>query len=256
MISESAANRKGSRRSPVVIVGESLGPQESGIPFDGGCGWLLDHALEEAGRTKDEVFTTNVVDWHPPNNYRLTQQDIDKEVPRLKGELDDIHPKLVVCLGKIAATTLQTLYPEAPQLPWPFTAPHKQIDDNPALLFALHPSAALRERNELPEDERGPYERRYVSSLARALRWSFESDGVTRQSWTEADVIAVDDLYREHGKLGAEHPEVQALSRRLGRKPTAVAAEMNNLHHAHSEPGVYPGKHWRFSELARKVADR
>ena len=255
MTSQSAADRNGSRRSPVVIVGESLGPQKSRIPFDGGCGWLLDRALEEAGRTKDEVFTTNVVDWHPPDNYRLTQHDIENEMPRLKSELNDIHPKLVVCLGKVAATTLRTLYPTASELPWPFSPP-KQIEKAPALLFVLHPSAAMRERNKLPEQERDPYERRYVSSLARALRWSFESDGVTRRPWTEADVIAVDDLYREHGKLGAEHPKVQALSRRLGRTPTAVAAAMNNLHHAHSEPGVYPGKHWRFSELARKVADR
>lgn len=95
-----------------------------------------------------------------------------------------------------------------------------------------------------------------MSSLARALRWSFESDSVTRQPWTEADVIAVDDLYREHGKLSATCPEVEALARRLGRTPTAVAAEMNNLHHAHSEPGVYPGRHWHFSELDRRVADR
>lgn len=66
MTSQSAADRKGSQRSPVVIVGESLGPQKSRIPFDGGRGRLLDRALKEAGRTKDEVFTTNVVDWHGP----------------------------------------------------------------------------------------------------------------------------------------------------------------------------------------------
>lgn len=256
MTTQDVADRNGSRRSPVVIVGESLGAQKSRIPFDGGSGRLLECALNKADRTKGQVFTTNVVDWHPPNNYRLTQQDIDNEIPRLKGELDAIHPKLVICLGKIAATTLRTLHPEAPELPWPFTAPRKQIDIRPALLFALHPSAVLRQRNKLPEEERGPYEHRYVSSLARAVRWSFDDDGATRQSWTEADVIAVDDLYRKLGKLSAKHPEVEALSRELGRTPTAIAAEMNNLHHAHREPGVYPGKLWRFSELDRKVADR
>ncbi|MEZ0383772.1 uracil-DNA glycosylase family protein [Mycobacterium sp. pW045] len=250
------ADIKGSPTSPVVIVGESLGRQKSGIPFDGGSGRLLDRALKEAGRTKDEVFTTNVVDWHPPSGYRLTQQDINAEIPRLEHELDIIRPKLAICLGKIAGTALQTLYPEAPELPWPFSPPDKQIEKHhPALLLALHPAAALRRRNQLPKEECEPYERQYVSSLARALRWSFESDVLPRLPWTEADVIAVDDLYREHGRLSARHPEVQALANRLGRTPTAVAAEMNNLHHAHSEPGVYPGKHWRFSELDRKVAD-
>jgi uracil-DNA glycosylase family 4 len=257
MTSQSLDAKKGSPTSPVVIVGESLGRQESRIPFHGGSGRLLDHALSEAGRTKDEVFTTNVVDWHPPANHRLTQRDIEEEVPRLTAELDAILPKLVVCLGKVAATTLRTLYPEASELAWPFAAPRTQVTKYPALLFALHPSAALRQRNKLPEEEREPYERRYVSSLAQALQWSFESDSATgKKGWTERDAIAVDDLYRERGKLRAEHPEVQALARRLRRTPTAVAAEMNNLHHAHSEPGVYPGKRWRFSELDRRVADR
>jgi uracil-DNA glycosylase len=58
-----AAAKKGSPNSPVVIVGESLGAQKSGIPFDGGSGRLLKSALTEAGVTKDDVFTTNVVDW-------------------------------------------------------------------------------------------------------------------------------------------------------------------------------------------------
>ncbi|MEZ0343127.1 uracil-DNA glycosylase family protein [Mycobacterium sp. pV006] len=256
MTSQSAAGKKGSRESPVVIVGESLGRQKSQIPFDGGSGRLLDRALQEAGRNKHEVFTTNVVDWHPPSGYRLTQLDIEKEVPRLKAELDAIQPKLVVCLGKVAATTLRSLYPQAPELHWPFTVPAKNLGEKPALLFVLHPSAALRARNKLPKEEREPYERRYMSSLAAALRWSFESDGPSRQPWTEAELIAVDDVYREHGRLGEEHPVVRALARRLRRRPSAVAAAMNNLHHAHSEPGVYPSKRWRFSELARKVADR
>ncbi len=182
MTRQCLAPMKGSPTSPVVVVGESLGSQKSRIPFDGGSGRLLDHALKEAGRTKDEVFTTNVVDWHPPNNYRLTRQDIEEEMPRLTAELDAIHPKLVVCLGKVAATTLRTLYPEAPELTWPFTAPHTQITKDPALLFALHPSAALRQRNKLSVGEREQYERRYVSNLAHALRWSFEGDRPTRMA--------------------------------------------------------------------------
>lgn len=248
------SDKKGSPTSPVVIVGESLGRQESGIPFDGGSGRLLDRALAEAGRDKSAVYTTNVVDWHPPSGYRLTPQDIRAEKPRLKNELEAIRPDLVICLGKIAATAVRDLYPKAPELP--SDGERIPMDDGPALMFALHPSAALRARNRLPAEERDTYERRYVSGLAGALRWGFERDGLSRQSWAEADVIAVDDLYREHGKLTAEHVEVRALARRLGRTPTAVAAEMNNLHRAHCEPGVYPGERWRFSELDRRVADR
>lgn len=122
------------------------------------------------------MFTTNVVDWHPTNNYRITGHDIESGKPRLKRELEAVSPKLVTGLGKVAATTLRDVYPDARELRWPFRAPRKRIDKGPALLFALHPSAALRARNKLPVEERERYVRQYVSSLARALRWSFQSN--------------------------------------------------------------------------------
>jgi uracil-DNA glycosylase len=136
---------------------------------------LLDRALREAGKTKGDVFTTNVVDWHPTNNYRIARHDIESGKARLKRQLKVISPKLVICLGEVAATTLRDLYPDARKLRWPFRA-RKPINNGPALLFALHPSAALRARNKLPVEEREPYVRQYVSSLARALRWSFQGD--------------------------------------------------------------------------------
>ena len=86
--------------------------------------------------------------------------------------------------------------------------------------------------------------REYGVSRATVYNW---------EPWTEPHVIAVDDLYRQHGKpLDAEHAEVQALARRLGRTPSAVAVRMTNLHDAHSEPGRYPGEHWHFTKLDRE----
>jgi hypothetical protein len=79
---------------------------------------------------------------------------------------------------------------------------------------------------------------------------------MTRQPWSEEHVIAADDFYRKHGLLDSNHPEVQALAVRLGRVPTAVAMKLVDLDKAHAEPGVYPGRSWRFSQLDRKIADR
>ena len=75
---------------------------------------------------------------------------------------------------------------------------------------------------------------------------------MTRQSWTEADTIAADDLYRRLGskRLSDTHPEVVALAKQLGREPSAVSAQINNLDKARNN------RHWRASEMARKVADR
>lgn len=79
---------------------------------------------------------------------------------------------------------------------------------------------------------------------------------VVAQPWTEDDVIAVDDLFRQFGKLTAYDDRVRALADALGRTPTAVSARMRNLQAAHEEPGAYPGNGWHFTKMDRQVADR
>lgn len=79
---------------------------------------------------------------------------------------------------------------------------------------------------------------------------------VVAQPWTEDHVIAVDDLFRQYGKLTAHDDEVKALAEQLGRTPTAVSARMRNLQAAHAEPGAYPGTGWHFTKMDRRVADR
>ncbi len=75
--------------------------------------------------------------------------------------------------------------------------------------------------------------------------------------WTENDIIAVDDVYREHGLPKDENdPAIQALATDLGRTPSAVYMRMVQLDKAHQEPGVYPGVVWHWTKLDRKVADR
>jgi biotin operon repressor len=81
-------------------------------------------------------------------------------------------------------------------------------------------------------------------------------DRAVAEPWTEDDVIAVDDLFRQYGKLTAHDDEVKALADQLGRTPTAVSARMRKLQAAHSEPGVYPGTGWHFTKMDRQVADR
>jgi DNA invertase Pin-like site-specific DNA recombinase len=95
-----------------------------------------------------------------------------------------------------------------------------------------------------------------ASALARELGVSRATVYNTRMRWTEDHLIAADDFYREHGVLNAKHPKLLALAERLGRVPTAVEMKLVELEKAHAEPGVYPGKHWNFSKLDRKVADR
>ncbi|WP_420872841.1 hypothetical protein [Mycobacterium paragordonae] len=101
---------------------------------------------------------------------------------------------------------------------------------------------------------RGLDEGESASALAREHGAAFST--VYNMQWSQADVIAVDHHYRQHGyPLDASHRLVDLLARRLRRTPPAVAERMRNLHAAHTEPG-YPGTQWHFTKLDRKVADR
>lgn len=63
----------GNINSKVVLIGQSLCGKpciEAQIPFTGGSGKLLDQAFEEANVCKKEIYITNVVKCHPPNNRK------------------------------------------------------------------------------------------------------------------------------------------------------------------------------------------
>lgn len=111
----------------------------------------------------------------------------------------------------------------------------------------------------LSEEQAADLDRRMAdgeSATALAREYGVSRATVYNMRWNEADVIAVDDLFRKRGKLTREHDEVKELAERLGRAPSAVSARMRNLQAAHAEPGVYPGTSWHFTRTDRLVADR
>lgn len=95
------------------------------------------------------------------------------------------------------------------------------------------------------------------SASAIAEDFKISRATVYNTRWTEADIIAVDDVYREHGLPKDENdPAIGALATQLGRTTSAVFMRMVQLDYAHQEPGVYPGTKWHWTKLDRKVADR
>ena len=163
-----AAPGYGSVHSPVMIVGQSLcGPcMATQIPFTGGSGRFLDRALTAANLAKADVFTTNVVHCHPPNNRPSLPHEIHNCRPYLAREIDIVAPRLIICLGRDARAALELLQPTTPVLPWPFTRPRKTPDATgpTRLLFAPHPSWIARQPR--------PNQDAYVDSLTAALRWA------------------------------------------------------------------------------------
>jgi uracil-DNA glycosylase family protein len=98
-----------------MLVGEQPGDREDieGHPFVGPAGRVLDTALERAGIDRDRVYLTNVVKhfkWRPRGKRRIHQKPNLEEIsacrPWLEGELEAVKPRVLVCLGAVAAQAL------------------------------------------------------------------------------------------------------------------------------------------------------
>lgn len=160
----------GSETSPITLVGQSLCKpcMATGVPFTGGAGRFIDAALAAAGRRKEQLFVTNVVHCHPPDNRPSKPHEIVNCAEYLRRELALVGPRLIVGLGGEAHTALTSEYPDAPVLRWrPFTPPPIVAHaDGPALLLLPHPSHI--KFRPAPEREQ------WVDSLTAALKWGFQ----------------------------------------------------------------------------------
>ena len=99
----------GSETAPWLFVGEGPGADEDqqGDPFVGQAGRLLDSMLGAIGcRRGREVYIANVVKCRPPGNRTPTHEEALACAPFLDRQIELLQPKLIVALGKTAATRL------------------------------------------------------------------------------------------------------------------------------------------------------
>jgi uracil-DNA glycosylase len=99
----------GAERAPWLFVGEGPGADEDaqGDPFVGQAGKLLDSMLAAIGCERGrEVYIANVVKCRPPGNRTPTPEEAAACAPFLDRQIELIAPKLIVALGKSAATRL------------------------------------------------------------------------------------------------------------------------------------------------------
>ena len=92
----------GSVDADVVFIGEAPGKKEDeqGLPFVGAAGKFLDKMLAEAGMERNDVYITNIVKYHPPNNRDPRPQEKAEFLPYLLKQLQIIQPKVVITLGR------------------------------------------------------------------------------------------------------------------------------------------------------------
>jgi uracil-DNA glycosylase len=98
----------GSSKAELVFVGEGPGHDEDmqGLPFVGRAGKLLTQMIEAMGLQRKDVYICNVVKCRPPENRAPEKDEVAECSPFLLRQLDAIAPKVIVCLGAIAAQTL------------------------------------------------------------------------------------------------------------------------------------------------------
>ena len=92
-----------------LFVGEAPGAEEDarGEPFVGQAGRLLDNMLAALGIARGRnVYIANVLKCRPPNNRAPEQSESDACRPYLERQVELIRPKLIVALGKSAASLL------------------------------------------------------------------------------------------------------------------------------------------------------
>ena len=134
--------------SEVMFIGEGPGEQEDlqGEPFVGRAGKLLDDMLEMIDLDRNKIYIGNVVKCRPPKNRDPLPNEQDACRKWLDAQLQIIDPKIIICLGRIAATSII-------RSDFKITRERGQwFDVNGRMCMAIyHPAALLRDESKRPE---------------------------------------------------------------------------------------------------------
>ena len=139
---------EGARDAEVMFIGEGPGEQEdlSGRPFVGRAGKLLDDMLEMIDLKRERVFIGNMVKCRPPQNRDPLNVEQEACIGYLRNQVALIRPKIIVCLGRVAAMKLI-------KEDFKITREHGQWVEKAGVWMTamFHPSALLRDPRKRPE---------------------------------------------------------------------------------------------------------
>ena len=138
----------GPRNADVMFIGEGPGEQEDlkGEPFVGAAGMLLDDMLSIIDLSRENCYIANIVKCRPPRNRDPLETEQDACIGYLRNQVALIQPKIIVCLGRIAA--MRIIRPD-----FRITRDHGTwTQKNGVWMSAIyHPSALLRDLTKRPE---------------------------------------------------------------------------------------------------------
>ncbi len=104
----------GDRGARWMLIGEAPGAEEDrqGLPFVGRAGQLLNAMLRAVGLSRDAVYIANILKCRPPNNRDPKPEEVAHCEGYLHRQVALVRPRVILCLGRIAAQNL--LKVEAP----------------------------------------------------------------------------------------------------------------------------------------------
>ena len=142
----------GNKDADILFIGEAPGENEdlSGTPFVGRAGQLLDKFLFAVDIPRESVYIANILKCRPPKNRDPKPDEEDACMGYLREQVRLIKPKMIVCLGRIAAQRL--ISPT-----YRITKEHGQwVEKGNFLITAVyHPALLLRDprkKEEMLED--------------------------------------------------------------------------------------------------------
>jgi DNA polymerase len=142
---------QGNHYARIMFIGEAPGRNEAqtGRPFCGVAGKLLDQLLDSIGMKRDDVYITNIVKDRPPENRDPLPEEIKIYAPFLNSQINIIQPEVITTLGRFSMEYIMKKYGLESQLK-SISQMHGQIfKSNPligqtiTIIPLYHPAAAI-----------------------------------------------------------------------------------------------------------------
>ena len=139
----------GKQDAEILLIGEGPGEREdqTGEPFVGRAGQLLDTLMASVGLSrKHNVYIANMVKCRPPGNRDPQPDEQEACIGFLRTQTALIRPKIIVCLGRVAACRLI-------DAKFKVTRQHGEFFERNGTLMVgtLHPAAILRDPRMRPD---------------------------------------------------------------------------------------------------------
>lgn len=165
----------GNPNANLLILGEAPGKteDETGVPFSGPSGYLVWEVMEELGVQRNDVWTTNVYKYRPPNNSIKRISEVcnpEEQQQKLWAEIKAINPNVILCMG---GTAFHAVRGHAGIMKWRGSILSSRLGDK-KVIGTIHPANIVRGNDSGADFKVYPYIWRNIFKLdcERAVKQS------------------------------------------------------------------------------------